>query len=302
MFLPKEIKSHQPPLKIQGKKLKLIKWIGNNISWNGEGVYYEPFLGSGSVGFNINPNKAVFGDDNPHIIRFYNQVKMGKITPSVVVDFLTEEGKKLSEEGADYYNHVRERFNETGSSLDFLFLSRAGFNGMMRFNLNGRFNVPFCHKPYRYYRNGKASALTTGISYEVKWLQDLMRDKDWRFVCCDWKDLYTLHRPGGNDFVYLDPPYIGRHTDYFNKWDMDDAQLLAKETRKLNCGWALSMWVQVNETQNPHLSDWGDTVLCTQSHTYQVGPTVLNRPFVIEGLLIKPGFQVTVNDNGEKAA
>lgn len=29
----------------------------------------------------------------------------------------------------------------------------------------------------------------------------------------------TLAQVKGDDFVYLDPPYIGRHTDYYNKWD-----------------------------------------------------------------------------------
>ena len=38
---------------------------------------------------------------------------------------------------------MRERFNLQGSSLDFLFLNRSCFNGVMRFNRHGRFNVPF---------------------------------------------------------------------------------------------------------------------------------------------------------------
>ena len=36
------------------------------------------------------------------------------------------------------YYEVRERFNETGSALDFLFFNRSCFNGVMRFNQPGR--------------------------------------------------------------------------------------------------------------------------------------------------------------------
>lgn len=49
-----------PPLKIQGIKTKLINFIASNISWDGKGTFYEPFMGSGSVGFNLAPDRAVF--------------------------------------------------------------------------------------------------------------------------------------------------------------------------------------------------------------------------------------------------
>ncbi len=34
--------------------------------------------------------------------------------------------------------------------LKFLFLNRADFNGMIRLNRKGEFNVPFCKKPERF--------------------------------------------------------------------------------------------------------------------------------------------------------
>ena len=69
-----------PPLKIQGIKTKIVPLIRENIVMNDHSVWYEPFMGSGVVGFNIEPKQAVFADVNPHIINFYNEIKDGKIT------------------------------------------------------------------------------------------------------------------------------------------------------------------------------------------------------------------------------
>ena len=64
-----------PPIKCQGIKSKLINFITSNISWNGEGRWVEPFLGSGVVLFNVQPERALIGDSNPHIINFINKYK-----------------------------------------------------------------------------------------------------------------------------------------------------------------------------------------------------------------------------------
>lgn len=46
-----------PPIKCQGIKSKLVLWIKNYAEkgYNPEGRWIEPFLGSGVVGFNLNP-------------------------------------------------------------------------------------------------------------------------------------------------------------------------------------------------------------------------------------------------------
>ena len=70
-----------PPIKIQGIKTKLVPLIKQSVIMDKESVWVEPFMGSGVVGFNIEPNRAIFADTNPHIIAFYNQIKAGTITP-----------------------------------------------------------------------------------------------------------------------------------------------------------------------------------------------------------------------------
>jgi DNA adenine methylase len=60
-----------PPIKCQGIKTKLIPFIAENIEWNGKGKWIEPFLGSGVVLFNIQPDIALISDTNKHIIELY---------------------------------------------------------------------------------------------------------------------------------------------------------------------------------------------------------------------------------------
>jgi DNA adenine methylase len=277
-----------PPIKCQGIKTKLVPFIMQNICWDGSGRWVEPFLGSGVVLFNLRPQRALVCDVNPHIIHFYQQIYDGRITPHHVRDHLQNEGDKLLANGhrgkRSYYYEVRHRFNAEADPLDFLFLSRACFNGMMRFNQQGAFNVPFCRKPDRF-----RPAYITKIVNQVRVIQGIMRGKEWSFRVGDWRTcLQDLHE---TDFVYLDPPYIGRHTDYFNQWSETDAIELAAKTQQLPCGFALSMWKENKYRTNEHIPlHWQHATERTQSHFYHVGPTENLRNSIEEALLIKPGF------------
>lgn len=274
-----------PPIKCQGIKSKLINFITSNVSWNDNGCWIEPFLGSGVVLFNVNPERAIVSDKNPHLINFYKSIQEKKITPSIVRAFLESEGEKLLERGEDHYYEVRERFNQYGNSLDFLFLNRSCFNGMMRFNKKGFFNVPFCRKPERF-----RQAYVTKIVNQVQWVSEIMEGKDWTFKHCDWTE--TIALATSKDFIYLDPPYIGRHTDYFDSWKDEDAELLATITRNSPAGFALSMWKENKYRKNEHLDKcWSGLVERTMSHFYHVGATEALRNAVEEGLIIKPGSQ-----------
>lgn len=88
-------KVYIPPIKIQGIKTKLVPLIKDNVLLEKDTIWVEPFMGSGVVGFNIKPNKAIFADTNPHIINFYNSIKEKNIDSYTVRNFLEIEGKKL---------------------------------------------------------------------------------------------------------------------------------------------------------------------------------------------------------------
>ena len=164
-----------PPIKSQGIKTRLVPWIQSRVP-DAKGRWVEPFLGTGVVAFNCGFPRAVLGDVNPHVIRFYRQVQQGAIRPDRVRTYLEAEGANLRAAGGSHYNRIRDRFNRTHDPLDFLFLSRAGFNGMMRFNRRGEWNIPFCKNPNRF-----SKAYITKIVNQVGRAAGVIAP-DWRFL------------------------------------------------------------------------------------------------------------------------
>ncbi len=195
-----------PPIKSQGIKTKLVPWINDLILSAGvdlDARWIEPFFGTGVVGFNSPMRGAhIVGDTNPHIINFYKGVQCGDITEYTMRAYLEEESKLLSsadEEGYAHFRLVRNRFNFEHSPYDFIFLSRAGFNGMMRFNRYGEWNIPFCKKPDRF-----SPAYITKICNQIHQTGRLIRQKEWEFNNVSF--IETIERAEAGDIIYCDPP------------------------------------------------------------------------------------------------
>ncbi|MDE7098879.1 MAG: Dam family site-specific DNA-(adenine-N6)-methyltransferase [Ruminococcus sp.] len=268
-----------PPLKIQGIKTKLVPLIKENLSVNKDTVWIEPFMGSGVVGFNIEPNKAVFSDINPHIINFYNSIKSGTITSKIVRQFLEEQDKLLSEKDDEYYYTVRERFNKYGSPLDFLFLNRSCFNGMMRFNKNYEFNVPYGHKPQRF-----AKAYVTKIVNQVAHIEELLKKHDWIFECQSFEK--TIALADENSFIYCDPPYIGRNVDYYDSWNEESEFKLRDVLLSSESLFMLSTWDYNAYRKNEYIDIvWSFCHKISKEHFYHVGAKEKNRNSIFEALL-----------------
>ncbi|MDR6420252.1 DNA adenine methylase [Paraburkholderia phenoliruptrix] len=281
-FLPRRIRAKAPPIKIQGIKTKLVPWIADAISWSGHGRWVEPFLGSGAVALNVAAPRALLCDTNEHIIRFYSAIQSGSLTPECARQYLEEEGERLSAVGEDHFYAIRERFNASKEPLDLLFLNRSCFNGIMRFNKKGAFNVPFCRKPERF-----RQALVTKICNQIAWARKSMHGKDWEFKCQPWRETLKEARP--DDFVYLDPPYFGRHTDYYNQWTESEADELSHAIKALPSGFAYSMWKENKYRENSHLLEhFSDYAMETFSHFYHVGSSESLRGEMEEALIISP--------------
>lgn len=279
-LLPRDLKPKAPPLKTQGIKTKLVPLIARSVSWRGRGRWIEPFFGSGVVALNIMPNRATLADTNAHVIDLYRQIQAGTLTGRTVRTHLEREGRALSSRGEDYYYTVRERFNRTGEPLDFLFLSRSCFNGMMRFNRKGAFNVPFCRKPDRF-----RPALITRIVNQVEWARRAMQGRDWTFLVQDWR--VTLAGARRDDLIYCDPPYVGRHTDYYNGFTEREADSLAEALIATSAGFALSMWLENKYRRNNYVDRWfSEFPQRTASHFYHVGPSENLRNGMTEALIL----------------
>lgn len=269
-----------PPIKCQGIKSKLAEWILQFVKLQKGDTWIEPFMGSGVVGFNLKPENALFADINPHLINFYNAVKEGKITSKIARDFLQSEGEKLSEKGESHYYLIRERFNEINSPLDFLFLNRACFNGVIRFNRKGFFNVPFGHKPERF-----AKAYVTKICNQIEKIEQSTKLFNWQFVCQDFRQI--IEDAQDRDWIYCDPPYFGRHADYYNSWFEKEENDLFEGLRKTSAKFILSTWHSNIYRENLALEKYSKNFeVITKEHFYHVGARELNRNSMTEAIVI----------------
>lgn len=286
-----------PPIKSQGIKTKLVPWINDLILQSGLDLqntnWIEPFFGTGVVGLNaIVGGNRIVGDTNPHIISFYEQVQNGEITPQNMRTYLEQEGQILCESEEDGYVHFREiknRFNTDHSSFDFIFLSRAGFNGMMRFNRKGEWNIPFCKKANRF-----APAYITKICNQIKESSKVIQSHDWTFYNQDFIDTINMAQEG--DIIYCDPPYFGRYVDYYNGWTEKDEERLYNALINTPAHFILSTWHH-NEFRHNEMMDkyWNQFNVETQEHFYHGGGHIENRHAIVEALVFNFELQPAEN-------
>lgn len=284
----KKDKIFVPPIKIQGIKTKLVPIIKENVVLDSDTMWVEPFMGSGVVGFNVVPSKAIFSDTNPYTIEFYNQIKSGKINSYRVREFLESEGKILAEKDDEYYYEVRKRFNREHNALDFLFLNRSCFNGMIRFNRNGEFNVPYGHKPNRF-----SKAYITKITNQVKYIENKLKECDWNFVCQSFEE--TIKNCNGKKFIYCDPPYIGRNVDYYDSWNEESELKLNKLLLETDAKFMLSTWDYNQYRKNEYIDKiWNNCQKINIEHFYYLGAKEKNRNAMVEALITN--YQTNENE------
>ncbi|OWY81598.1 Dam family site-specific DNA-(adenine-N6)-methyltransferase [Rhodococcus sp. BUPNP1] len=275
-----------PPIKSQGIKTKLVPFISSLVPEDLNGRWIEPFMGTGCVGFNLAKGEALLADSNPHLIAFYQSVLSGDITAPRAKQFLTEEGAKLLEIGEAHFYEIRERFNATHDPMDFLFLNRSCFNGMIRFNKKGGFNVPFCRKPNRF-----AQAYVTKISNQVRNISQILNHGSFEFRNQSFRD--TISEAKAGDLIYCDPPYIDRHADYYNGWTHDDEIALHEALSSSPASFILSTWSHNDYRRNDYLTEiWADYPVVTKEHFYHVGGQIENRKGVTEALIHSPDLSL----------
>lgn len=114
------------------------------------GTYFEPFLGGGALLFELQPKSAVVSDLNVELINTYKVIKTKyKLLKEYLL--LMEYGhsenfyKKISSiDRNDSSDHRLLSMEGTDvlRAARFIYLNKAGFNGLYRVNSKGLFNVP----------------------------------------------------------------------------------------------------------------------------------------------------------------
>lgn len=202
-------------------------------------TYYEPFCGGCSVAFIVMYNELigktpvvrnfVLSDTNRSLIQILNAVKTN---PQLMVSYYTMMWEALKKiEGIDgkkeFYNKLRDKYNEGKDPYDFMVLNRLCYNGMIRYNSKGEFNSPF-HINRDGIRPDKFNEIVS-LWHEVF----NSYGTHLTIVCQD----YTEIKPTANDFVYMDPPYANSKTLYDGGFD---SERFFNFVRGLGCQYALS--------------------------------------------------------------
>jgi DNA adenine methylase len=202
--------------------------------------YWEPFLGSGAVFFDLHARGLLDGhdvtlsDNNADLIACYRVVRD---CPEQVIGELSRLASGHARDGARHYYEVRnERFNPQRAALAaaperafeytaplaamFIYLNRTGYNGLFRLNSDGEFNVPagsyanpkICDEPN--VRRAARALARPALTLERARVERM------------------AERAGAGDFLYFDPPYAplsktARFTSYTAEgFDADDQKRL----------------------------------------------------------------------------
>src|SRR5262245_34287533 len=133
----------RPPLRWVGGKQRYSRKVSSylEVPRGQRGLYFEPFLGGGSVFWAVRPHEGVLGDLNKDLIEFYRYLSEA---PEELWNSVKAIGQDVN---ADTYYPARDEFNGEATGLRraalFLLLNRCGFNGIWRVNRKGQYNVPF---------------------------------------------------------------------------------------------------------------------------------------------------------------
>ncbi|HIW77097.1 MULTISPECIES: DNA adenine methylase [Gordonibacter] len=234
----------KPILKYRGGKSKEIGFIEPYLP-SEFNRYIEPFFGGGALFFHLAPRNAIVNDLNERLMGFYVGLRddyprvrselshLQEIYESNRAVYDAEKRKNPSSRVLDpneeLYYTMRRMFNGleqptyTSATL-YYFINKTAYSGMIRYNKNGEYNVPYGR--YKHFN----THLITPDHIEL-----LSRTK---MMCGDYQNVFQMC--DRNDFVFLDPPYDCVFSDYGNKETLDgfterEHKRLAEAFESLQC-------------------------------------------------------------------
>lgn len=219
-------------LKWAGGKFNLVSQIQQHLPQ--AECLVEPFVGAGSVFLNTEYSAYRLNDINADLIGLYKilQQQPERYIADARSFFVASANTKAS------YLSLRQQFNEQQDqyqrALLFLYLNRHGYNGLCRYNLSGKFNVPFGSYKKPYFPEAELYFFAEKAKYA-------------EFSCLSYQQVFEKLRP--SDVVYCDPPYVplsktASFTSYARQgFTLDDqAQLaiLAEQAQQNGCSVLIS--------------------------------------------------------------
>lgn len=214
----------QPVLKWTGSKRTISEEIVSKFPREYE-IYYEPFLGSGSVLYQLGPSRAICGDICEPLVGIWELIRDN---PDELITYYRREWRRLQDQGPDVYYEIRDKFNETDDPKHLFFLTRTCVNGLIRFNSDGEFNNSF-HLSRPGINPKRLGPIITEWSREIQNVE---------FHATDYEDTTASASPG--DLIYLDPPYFNTTSRYYGSIDYDRFLNFLKDLNDRGINYALS--------------------------------------------------------------
>ena len=192
------------PMNYTGGKYKLLPQIlpffPTEIN-----TFVDLFTGGGNIAVNVNANKIIANDFEPHIIDIYKTFQKYEIEELIKTIELAIQRFGLTIENADNFNKFRTYYNkhiEDGYSfimpIMLYVLICYSFNHQFRFNSKGEFNMPFGKNRSQWNDTMKKNLIN---------FHKAIIDKNIIFTNKDFREL-KIDKLSCNDFVYCDPPYL----------------------------------------------------------------------------------------------
>lgn len=179
----------RPFLKWAGGKGQLLSNLRAYVP-SSYGRYFEPFVGGGALFFALRPPAATLADVNERLIRTYVGVKAS-------VDRVIELLKGYPYDEKVFYRtrHIDvDGLSDAEVAAWFIYLNKAGYNGLYRVNRENRFNVPFGrYENPTICNDANLHACSTALENAELLVEDFE---------------HVARRAKRDDFVYFDPPYV----------------------------------------------------------------------------------------------
>ena len=256
----------KPLIKWSGGKSDEIKMFEKYIpkKYN---TYIEPFVGGGSVYFYLNPLKAVISDVHTELIDLYKSIGQGK--NQEIYDFM-----KNTPNDEDTYYKVRDTMiinDALDNAKRFYYQRKTCFRGMLRYNKNGKFNIPFG----RYKTINYSELLNSSYEHLLKRTEILHTDFEYIFE--NYND--------ENNFMFLDPPYDSEFTDYgycqFGKKEQEKLAGLFKST-KIKCLMVIGKTKFIEELYNGYIVDEYDKKYRFKLYDNRIGDEINTKHLIIK--------------------